>query len=417
MMNMMNLDWMIPNSLREGDPNTLEKALLVTKYAATIFQLSLGFPAIMYYFGAYDGALINLIFLVLIAMSPLVMRITGSPQIASNTLIGLLVVLLIALCALLGGIVAPPAPFFVAASIAAVSLIGIRGAIVWSIICAMALAGMGLVELTGVDFPNELSPGETLFVRIMAFPVLIAISLAMIVQFHSAAHDALLAVKHANRRIAKMIQHVEATNQALSRSAAEFLGKNTTILPKQSTVGLTQRMMSTAQSGRAMLEEVGESLHGMIRQYKEISERVRELHIQSRTISRLVKAIDSISDRLDLMALNTGIEASHAGESGRRFELLAADMRRLAERVSGETMGIKAVIRNVQIQTDSALEASNLGHGLTDISTNKLDSMSQAFDDMYQLIERAAEASMHMTEDTQNQIAAIRRLAQVGRQL
>jgi methyl-accepting chemotaxis protein len=116
------------------------------------------------------------------------------------------------------------------------------------------------------------------------------------------------------------------------------------------------------------------------------------------------------------MALNTGIEAVNAGEAGQRFQLIAEDMRRRAERVSVETRRISETIHRVQKDTHTAAEASLAGQALTEQGVEKLTQMSRAFDDMYELIERTAEASMRITHDTEVQIAAIHELADASLQ-
>lgn len=409
------MNWTIPKHIRHGDADQLKTAELMVKYAMTVLQLTAPFPVIMYYLGAPQAALYNLILVGLVMGSPFVMRITGSVALACHTLIMLIVAMLMGLSLFMGGLVAPTVPAALAAPVAAMFLLGARAGISWAVVCIILIVVEASAEAMGVVFPNMVTPAQALFLRSAGLASVIVFVMAFMLQFDALTRQAVSEVQIANRRVTTMIEHVETTSITLSKSAAQLLGSDDVNSKGERHEGLTQQMMTTASSSREMLDSMGESLYGMIGHYRAISQRIQDLHKQSGTIEDLVEIIDKISDRLDLMALNTGIEAAHVGVAGKRFRLLSDDMRRLAERVSAETTRIKAALRQVQQHTDAALDASMSGQSLTDDGTAKLDVMSRQFEHMYQLIESTAAASQRMSEDTRNQTTAIRRLARAGK--
>lgn len=406
------MKWMIPAEIRDGDdPDLLEQATLVVSFARVIVMNAGGaFPLILYYFGSPWAGLYNLIIGVFIFFAPLVMRF-ASLTTACHVLLFLALALIQGLNIFMGGILAPPIPCIAIAPMAAVFLLGRRAGIFW--VVGAILCILQLTAFEAFDWPlphNPLTYGQMLFLRAAGLIALCISALAFMLNFNAIKQDAISVIQSGNQRLTKMVVHVEASSAALSRSAAEFLGNDgSDTIAKQ--IGLTQQMLTTATSGRDMVEQFRGSLRGMIAQYESISQQISDLHKQAANIADLVKIIDNISDRLDLMALNTGIEAAHAGESGKRFRLLADDMRRLAERVSFETTRIKAVIRQVQEHTDAAMESSTHGQSLTDEGNQRVETLSRAFDDIYVLIERTAEVSKRITQDMTNQIHAIRILA------
>ena len=86
-------------------------------------------------------------------------------------------------------------------------------------------------------------------------------------------------------------------------------------------------------------------------------------------MGELLEAIREIADRSDLLALNASLEATRAGESGRAFALVAGEMRRLAERVTGSVQGVKSLVDDVRAFGSSTImsieEVRKLAEGTT----------------------------------------------------
>ena len=71
-----------------------------------------------------------------------------------------------------------------------------------------------------------------------------------------------------------------------------------------------------------------------------------------------VQVIDDLADRADLLALNAALEGARAGEAGRGIQVIAAELRRLAENVNGRTSGIRELIGDVREGMATVLAAS-----------------------------------------------------------
>lgn len=392
------------------------------RHRATRFvQLAIGFGgigaiicAILLAMGARAPALANLGGSLLLAATPLLLRWTGSLRLASHALIAALTGGMFLLATLLGGMQAPHLPVVSVCPILAMLLVGRRAALFWGGVVAGAfLLLYALDVLIGLHFPTPFDADGAALADTLSLCVLVVLALVF-VSLYDAAQEKSLAVMHeAHHRMIAMISHLDATSRALGRSAAEFLGADAGVADSPA-VGLTQQMLTTAGTSRAMIQRVQGSIRGMIEQYSAISARIRELSSVSDTIAEMVHTIDNISDRLDLMALNTGIEAANAGAAGERFRLLAEDMRRLAERVLDETTRIKHSIRAVQAHTRAATDASLTGQALTDEGRAELESMARVFDDLYTLIELTADASKRVTSETRRQLGTIQALVETA---
>ena len=76
-----------------------------------------------------------------------------------------------------------------------------------------------------------------------------------------------------------------------------------------------------------------------------IADAVVRLNKRVQQIGKVVEFINEIADKSDLLALNAELEGTKAGEVGRGFSLVAAEMRRLAENVIRSTRDDRAADR------------------------------------------------------------------------
>ena len=97
------------------------------------------------------------------------------------------------------------------------------------------------------------------------------------------------------------------------------------------------------------------------RRVQHTAETVKLLGDRSNQIGAIVGTIEDIADQTNLLALNAAIEAARAGEQGRGFAVVADEVRALAERTTKATHEISSMIKSIQIETKTAVEAMQEG--------------------------------------------------------
>ncbi len=86
--------------------------------------------------------------------------------------------------------------------------------------------------------------------------------------------------------------------------------------------------------------------------------RIESLSNHTGRISELLDTIRDIADKSDLLALNGSLEASRAGEGGQGFALVAAEMRRLAVRVTASTEDVKKLLADIKESSTATIMAT-----------------------------------------------------------
>ena len=81
---------------------------------------------------------------------------------------------------------------------------------------------------------------------------------------------------------------------------------------------------------------------------QDTSSKVQTLGDRSREINNIVEVIANIAHQTNRLALDAAIQAAMAGENGKGFGAVAADIRRLAERAKDQASSITRIVRAVR---------------------------------------------------------------------
>lgn len=176
-------------------------------------------------------------------------------------------------------------------------------------------------------------------------------------------------IGQASTQVATAIEEVARGAADQSRSATAALGQMTDLsaavarvaASAEAQVQAAERAAAIAKEGGAAVAQTIAGIDGVRTAVLSSAERVQALGRQSSEVGAIVEAIDDIAAQTNLLALNAAIEAARAGEHGKGFTVVAAEVRKLAERTSGETKEISARITGIQGQVAEVVTAMQAG--------------------------------------------------------
>jgi methyl-accepting chemotaxis protein len=166
--------------------------------------------------------------------------------------------------------------------------------------------------------------------------------------------------------LAQIVRQIHETSVLLAAAATEIYAAS----QEQEAAAASQStaMVEIRQTMESLFEaaaHVSESVRGVLSNAERTLEttdrmviRIGDLTTHAGRIGEILETIRDISDRSDLLALNGALEASRAGEAGRGFGLVAAEMRRLAERVMSSVHDVRSLVGDIRASGSSTMMAT-----------------------------------------------------------
>lgn len=188
---------------------------------------------------------------------------------------------------------------------------------------------------------------------------------ALISQTHNSAdhvNKACIAVTGMTDRVSSssQIQTDQAAIAARSISQLNEIVKDVAAKAEEAVAAAVEANQVSNEGQRI----VGNSVAGINAVARTIADSAKTIEVlgqQSEEIGTILQVIRDIAEQTNLLALNAAIEAARAGEQGRGFAVVADEVRKLAERTSGATTEISAIIAAIQNGTKQAVTAMKSG--------------------------------------------------------
>ncbi len=163
------------------------------------------------------------------------------------------------------------------------------------------------------------------------------------------------------------------------------------------------------------MEAVQDAVKGMgslKNQVQSIAEAMLHLGENAQKVGGIVDIIDEISDQTNLLALNAAIEAAGAGEAGKRFSIVASEVKRLAERTVTATGQIKRLIEEIQKASNSTTMLTEEGNKGVDSANALVTKVATSLSTIISMVSETTEAAREIKLSTQQQMTASEQMAE-----
>jgi methyl-accepting chemotaxis protein len=145
--------------------------------------------------------------------------------------------------------------------------------------------------------------------------------------------------------VAQTVTTVDEVSQTAEQAAQRARGVGEAV----------QRNLEFGKAGRQAIESSIAAKHKVQEQVEATAESILGLAEQAQAIGDIIATVNDIAEQINLLSLNAAIEASRAGEHGRGFSVVAAEIKALAEQSKKATVQIRQSLGEIQKATNTSV--------------------------------------------------------------
>ncbi|MEI9948859.1 MAG: CHASE3 domain-containing protein [Pseudomonadota bacterium] len=211
----------------------------------------------------------------------------------------------------------------------------------------------------------------------------------------------------ANQQATGTKEQASAMNE-ISTTISELLATSRQIAESARRVAeIADQTATAAKSGDLTVEKGRESINGIRRQVDVIVHHMLDLGKKSQQIGSVLEIVSELAEQTNILAINATIEAAGAGEAGRRFGVVADEIRKLADRVGGSTKEIRGLIDDVRSAVNTTVMTTETGSKAVEAGADQFGRVAAAFSLISGQVSTTTEAAKEIELSTKQQASAV----------
>jgi methyl-accepting chemotaxis protein len=230
-------------------------------------------------------------------------------------------------------------------------------------------------------------------------------------------------------QIGQAVRHVESSSSELqsaanqqasgARESSTAMNEITTTISEllvtsrqiaesaQRVAHVAEETSAAARAGDQTVQKTHESVSGIKRQVDLIVTHMLDLGKKSQQIGGILEIINELAEQTNILAINATIESAGAGDAGKRFSVVADEIRKLADRVGGSTKEIRVLIEEIRAAVNTTVMATEGGTKAVDLGARQFAEVTNALNQITALLGTTTEAAREIELSTKQQSTAV----------
>lgn len=174
----------------------------------------------------------------------------------------------------------------------------------------------------------------------------------------------------------------------------------------QHVARIAEQTAAGARHGEAIVEKGQDSISATRQQVDHVVEHMLALGRKSQEIGAVVEIVSELAEQTNILAINATIEATGAGEAGKRFAAVADEIRKLADRVTNSAKEIRTLIDDVRGSVNTTVMATESSAKAVDAGSRQFAEVAVAFKQIAGLVGTTTDAAREIELSTKQQATA-----------
>lgn len=175
----------------------------------------------------------------------------------------------------------------------------------------------------------------------------------------------------------------------------------------QRVASVAEQTAGAARSGEGIVQRASDSIAAIRRQVDLVVSHMLELGKKSQQIGSVLEIVSELAEQTNILAINATIEAAGAGETGKRFGVVADEIRKLADRVATSTKEIRGLIEDVRGAVNTTVMVTETGSKAVDSGNRLFGDVTTSFKQVADLVLTTTDAAREIQLSTKQQATAV----------
>jgi methyl-accepting chemotaxis protein len=202
-------------------------------------------------------------------------------------------------------------------------------------------------------------------------------------------------------------EQASATTE-ISTTVKELLSTSRQIASSaQQVARVADETSGAARGGNETVHQAQEAIDAVRRQVDAIVNHMLDLGKRSQEIGGILDIINDLAEQTNILAINATIESAGAGEHGKRFAVVAEEIRKLADRVGSSTKDIRVLIDEIRAASNTTIMATEDGSKAVQSSAKQFGDVATHFRRIAELVRANLDVAREIELSTQQQTTAV----------
>jgi len=237
------------------------------------------------------------------------------------------------------------------------------------------------IEPLEVDSADEIAALQLAFNDMLASQRDVALQSRTVCDALTVAANAILSSAQeqaaGTKQQAAAVQEITTTVEEISLSGKQVAERS------RQVAGTAEAVATSGAAGLQAVRDASVGMEAIREQTETVAENIITLSERTQAVGEIIATVNEIAEQSNLVALNAAIEAADARDQGRRFSVVANEIKNLADQAKEATSQVRGILEQTQkgintsvMLTEEALKRVETGRERTTVSEHVIRQMS-----------------------------------------